>query len=166
MSRNGTSAEAAFGAQVRQARERRGWTQEQLATYLRASSEIDLSPTAMNRLELGKRPIRLNEVAALANLLDIEPGAYGNSQDQLSQRQYEQAREELNRLQEEDGELRYRLEAAAREMANAQARYAEISDRVRFMHHRISIIETTIMKYETARSALREALENGLDGKH
>lgn len=55
---------------VKQAREARQWTQEELRKRL-ADLGITLEKTAMIRLESGKRPIRFNEVVALSRLLDM-----------------------------------------------------------------------------------------------
>lgn len=68
----GSFTEKAFGVTVRRQRESVAWTQQQLRARLFADYGIDLSKTAMSRLENGDRPVRLNEAAALAHVLGIE----------------------------------------------------------------------------------------------
>lgn len=63
--------EAQFAILVRQAREARQISQAKLAELLQAFHGIRLDPTAITRLERGDRGIRLNEAAALADVLDI-----------------------------------------------------------------------------------------------
>lgn len=70
-------AEAAFGQAVRGARNTLGWTLDHLRGRLLDGYGIDLSKTAMARLEQGNRPIRLNEVHALAHLLGIDLSGFG-----------------------------------------------------------------------------------------
>lgn len=69
---NLASAEVQFGRAVSNARNVLGWTQERLRREVHAAYRIDLSKTAMSRLEKGERPIRLNEVAAIAAVLGMD----------------------------------------------------------------------------------------------
>lgn len=64
--------EVAFAAAVRAGRQVLGLTQDQVRRRLLDNFGIDISKTAMSRLEQGERPIRFNEVAALAHILKIE----------------------------------------------------------------------------------------------
>jgi transcriptional regulator with XRE-family HTH domain len=72
-------AETTFGRAVRSARTTLGWTQEQLRRRLLDAYDIDLSKTAMARLEQGGRPIRLNEVYGLAQVLGIDLSGFGRA---------------------------------------------------------------------------------------
>jgi transcriptional regulator with XRE-family HTH domain len=56
-----------FGANVRQAREDRDWTQEDL------SGETGLAVVQVSRIERGKREIRLSTLVRLLDGLEIEP---------------------------------------------------------------------------------------------
>lgn len=85
------SAEERFGAEVRQRRTARGWTQALLVRY--SGSTLDQS--SMTRLELGKRAIRLNEAAALAGVLGIDLNSYVDTTTQ--QRMAQQRLTELSR---------------------------------------------------------------------
>jgi transcriptional regulator with XRE-family HTH domain len=64
--------EAVFAARMRQARETAGMTQPQLAERLYEQSGIRLDPTAITRMERGRRTIRLNEAVHLAAILDMK----------------------------------------------------------------------------------------------
>lgn len=61
--------EVAVGARVRMLRELRGWSQAQLADRLR-SMGFDMHQTTVAKLEGANRPIRVNELAALAVIFD------------------------------------------------------------------------------------------------
>ncbi len=69
-------AERLFAAHVRRGREARGWTQAFLAEQLSARG-VPLSQSGVAKLERSddstRRPIRLNEAAALAALLQLNP---------------------------------------------------------------------------------------------
>lgn len=69
---SGLEPERAFAAEVQRARAEHGWTQEKVRRRLVASFGIDLSSSAMSRLETALRPIRFGEAVALAALLDID----------------------------------------------------------------------------------------------
>lgn len=56
-----------FGANVRQARHDRGWTQEDLA------HETDLAVVQVSRIERGKREIRLSTLVRLLDGLEVQP---------------------------------------------------------------------------------------------
>lgn len=91
--------EATFGEQVRAAREERGWSQESLARHLRDTSGIDLHQTAIGRLELGQRAIRLEEAASLARLLGIDLQSVSDDTPRLvDEAEYEAAVAEVLRL--------------------------------------------------------------------
>jgi len=70
------TAEQSLGAQVKEARERRGWSQDTLVRHLRDTADLEVHQTAIARLERGERAIRFNEAAALAELLGIDLGMY------------------------------------------------------------------------------------------
>lgn len=123
-----------FGAQVRKARELRGWTQERLRLYLRDASGIDLSSTAMARLEQGKRPIRLNEVAALADLLNISLSEYEGGNTRPTEQQYS---------------------AALRELAELFGREFETETRLKIIDDRATDIELERMALMNERAELR-----------
>jgi transcriptional regulator with XRE-family HTH domain len=56
-----------FGENVRQARQDRGWTQEDLA------AKTDLAVVQVSRIERGKREIRLTTLVRLLDGLDATP---------------------------------------------------------------------------------------------
>jgi transcriptional regulator with XRE-family HTH domain len=57
-----------FGANVRQAREGRDWTQEDL------SDKTNLAVVQVSRIERGKREIRLSTLVRLLDGLEVAPG--------------------------------------------------------------------------------------------
>lgn len=63
--------EETFAKRMRQVRERRRWTQTQLADWIRVEG-IDLHPTAITRIESGERSVRLNEAVAAASALNVQ----------------------------------------------------------------------------------------------
>ncbi|WP_169807093.1 helix-turn-helix domain-containing protein [Micromonospora rosaria] len=153
------SAEETFGAQVRKAREVRGWTQERLRTYLRDASGIDLSSTAMARLEQGKRPIRLNEVAALTDLLDLSLTQYGGRSAQVSEQEYEELRARLTTMADQE----YRLVDMLRRVdAEREALHRQVAE----VRHARNQIAVTLAEYDRALRALAEAREAAADGQH
>lgn len=97
-----SSAEQRFGAQVREGREIRGWSQEALARHLREAAGIELHQTAIARLERGERAIRFNEVTALAKLLGLDLQAYSGTLPALTDSEYEWAKEQLQKLRAEE----------------------------------------------------------------
>jgi transcriptional regulator with XRE-family HTH domain len=62
--------EAAFGARVRSLRKTRGWSQERLAEQMQLLGFGWLQSTVA-KTENGQRPLRLNEAAALAEVLGV-----------------------------------------------------------------------------------------------
>lgn len=62
-----------FGDLVRQARERKKWSQRQLAEVL-AVAELKLDPTAITRIERGTRDVKLGEATVIASVLGIDLG--------------------------------------------------------------------------------------------
>jgi XRE family transcriptional regulator, regulator of sulfur utilization len=58
-----------FGENVRQARQDRGWTQEDLA------AKTDLAVVQVSRIERGKREIRLTTLIRLLDGLELQPQA-------------------------------------------------------------------------------------------
>jgi transcriptional regulator with XRE-family HTH domain len=58
-----------FGANVRAARDKRGWTQEDL------SGITKLAVVQVSRIERGRREIRLSTLVRLLDGLEVEPDA-------------------------------------------------------------------------------------------
>ncbi|MFJ1995715.1 helix-turn-helix domain-containing protein [Streptomyces asiaticus] len=109
----------AFGALVRQAREDRQWTQADLAKRLGALLGKDVNPLAITRTEAGSRPVPFEEVAAFAQVLNLEldplinpPRARGSADD-LKKRAAELG-DELNQAHQQEVQA-MAAEAAARQ---------------------------------------------------
>ena len=64
------SSEAVLGERVKVLRQRRGWTQDELATHMRALGFSWRQSTAA-KTEVADRPVRLNEAVALASLFEV-----------------------------------------------------------------------------------------------
>ncbi|WP_430497870.1 helix-turn-helix domain-containing protein [Micromonospora trifolii] len=148
MTHNDTSsAEQRFGAQVRRAREERGWSQEALARKLRDTAGIELHQTAIARLERGERAIRLNEVTALARILDLDLTEYGGSGVRLTHDAYEQAKEQLQRLYQQQTEAREQARSARDVLRMADEEVGKAEDRLTALRQRITVLEVAVEQY-------------------
>ncbi|MDH6460893.1 transcriptional regulator with XRE-family HTH domain [Micromonospora sp. A200] len=143
-----SSAEQRFGAQVREAREVRGWSQEALARHLRESAGIELHQTAVARLERGERTIRFNEVAALAKLLGLDLQAYSAELPTLTDDEYEHAKESLERTRAQE-------EQATRDLLRVQdqltAEMRDLTQERRTLVEQRQALEAMIRAYEERR---------------
>lgn len=63
-----SSIQRVMGDNVRRLRERRGWTQDQLAT------RSDLHVTYISGIERGRRNVTIDVVARVADALKVRPG--------------------------------------------------------------------------------------------
>lgn len=111
--------EAQVGQRVRRLREQRGWSQEEVGRQL-ARWGFKMHQTTVAKLENGARPIRLNEVAALARLFAVSMADLWDDEAVSDEQQILEAR--LTDLQ---AQLRYAQQAeavAARSHADARAR--------------------------------------------
>jgi transcriptional regulator with XRE-family HTH domain len=129
-------AEHAFGKAVRDVRRTRGWTQEQLRRRLLDGYGIDLSKTAMARLELGQRPIRLNEVHAIAQLLGIDMSGFGR-EPSVGERLNRGARVANERLAAVQQEIRMVSDALAR----ADTERMRLIETLQELNHTASVLD-------------------------
>jgi transcriptional regulator with XRE-family HTH domain len=60
-----------LGVRVKTERERRGWSQAQMAKMLCANGIQVMHPTTIAKIEAGDRSLRINEAAAIADLFAI-----------------------------------------------------------------------------------------------
>jgi transcriptional regulator with XRE-family HTH domain len=74
-----STPEEQFGQLVRAGRERRGWSQEMLSRRLRDLTDAAVDQSGIARIEAGRRAIRLNEVAALSEVLNIDLRMFGKA---------------------------------------------------------------------------------------
>lgn len=123
--------EAAFAAAVRDGRDNLRLTQEQVRRRLLDNFGIDLSKTAMSRLEKGERPIRFNEVAALAQILKIDVFANGRRQSQAEELDVSlmQANERLRAIETELAVASTAMAAAAQAAQAAEERLLMLKGR-------------------------------------
>ena len=77
-----------FARRLRSERERLGVTQTQLARVIARILGQNVDPSAINRIELGTRAVRLEEAVAAAEALDVSLTAlvYGASTEELDDR--------------------------------------------------------------------------------
>ncbi|MEU4618842.1 helix-turn-helix transcriptional regulator [Actinoplanes sp. NPDC023801] len=133
-----------FGAAVREAREVRGWTQEELRAHL-AERGVRLEKTAMIRLEQGRRPIRLNEVAALAKLLGLDLQHYTGTVPQLTAEEYEQAKRSLAEAIEHQERTRHEVQRRRHQLED-EVQQAERD--LRYLAEKRWKLEASIGEYE------------------
>jgi transcriptional regulator with XRE-family HTH domain len=82
----GKSPEEIFGDEVARARKAAGLTQEELSRQVWMATGVAIHPTAIAKLERGKRrrAIRVNEAAALAHVLGISLGYLLRPRDKIN----------------------------------------------------------------------------------
>lgn len=126
---------------VRKARENRQMTQADLAKRLGRLLGKEVPPLAVTRIETGKRPVPIQEVGALAQLLNLEldsllnPAPVHMSRDELVQRA-EQVRNEINELHHDEVQL--------------MAAYASANQRLRQVRTRRDDLERELQGLERA----------------
>ena len=118
-------AETRAGQRVRELRQERGWSQTDLARRLGAYG-FDLTQTTVAKLERGARPIRLNEVAALADIFGVPVSDLVGGDEGMLVNEHEQAALIRRRLhfearitdaEQKLEEAKQRQEMAARQVA-------------------------------------------------
>ena len=130
-----------FGALVRKARENRQWTQADLAKRLGSLLGKEVNPLAITRTETGKRPVPLDEVAALAQLLNLEldpllnpPSPHGSADD----------------LRQRAVELRREIDQGHTQEVQLMAAYASVSQQLRQVRTRKEELERELQAVERA----------------
>jgi transcriptional regulator with XRE-family HTH domain len=104
---NTGDVEQDFGTLVRQARESRQMTQADLAQQMSRHLKREVRPLVVTRIESGKRPTPLDELAVLAQLLNLEldpllnPAPVRGTRAELGRRAAD-VRDELNVLHLEE----------------------------------------------------------------
>jgi transcriptional regulator with XRE-family HTH domain len=68
---DGSEMEEAFGAALREQRQRRNWTQQDLVDRV-AELGVSLHQSGIARIEAGTRPVRLHEALTLARVLAVD----------------------------------------------------------------------------------------------
>lgn len=116
-----------FGAMVRKAREDRMWTQADMAKRLGKVLGKDVSALAVSRIEAAQRPVPLPEVAALAQLLNLEldpllnPAPVRGTRAQLVQ-QTESLRGQLDELHLKEVRLMAGYASARQQLEQVRSR--------------------------------------------
>lgn len=109
-------AETHFGIRLRELRQRRGWTQQEVVQRL-ADHGLVLHQTAIARIETAARPVRLNEALTLAAVLGVDlPGLLAPSSHNVEIAELEEYSHALTTALLE---ARYRVEETARQVTMA-----------------------------------------------
>lgn len=121
----------AFGALVRQAREDRQWTQADLAKRLGVLLGKEVNPLAVTRTEAGTRPVPFDEVAAFAQVLNLEldplinPPRVRGSADDLKKRAAELG-DEINQAHQQEVQSMAAEAAARRQLTRVRSLKREL----------------------------------------
>ncbi|MES5378531.1 helix-turn-helix transcriptional regulator [Mycolicibacterium conceptionense] len=109
--------EEAFVDHVRELRQQRGWSQQDLSDRLAAEGFSAMSQTVLTKIERGQRPLRVAEASALASALGIPPLSvfYGPAEDDQP--------EEIQELQKELMRAQKALDAAESKLDDAGFSY-------------------------------------------
>jgi transcriptional regulator with XRE-family HTH domain len=115
--------EVTVGRRTRQFREQRGWSQADLGQRLGAYGAA-LHQTSISKLEAGARPIRLDEVGALADLFEVRPAdlfedAVGSDRVRKAEDAYRHAHGHMHAQALQHSRARQRLAAAEQEVTEA-----------------------------------------------
>jgi len=148
------STEVDVGAAVRRLRTERGWSQAQLGAKLKPYG-FDLTQTTVAKLELGQRPIRLNEAAALADIFGMSTEQLVSGADAVPRVDILKAfadprHQELIR---ETMQLRAEIDEVAREI---EALEAEVALKAHALHAARTKYAARVTRLETVETAVRE----------
>lgn len=130
-----------FGALVRTARENRQWTQADLAKRLGSLLGREVNPLAITRTEAGKRPVPLDEVAALAQLLNLELDPLLNPP---------RVQGSAGELRKRADELRDEIDQGHQQEVQLMAAYASVSQQLRTIRTRKDELERELQAVERA----------------
>lgn len=144
---------AIFGARVRDLRTSRGWNQDELAEQLGRIMGKKYDPTTITRLEKGRRPVSLQEAAAITRI-------FGSKlQDMLSG--------DLPEMQQWLAQTKSDLPELQVDLRNLESKVKTQQDRIQMTQERITALELLIEYRETqnevslrdgARAAVRSTM--------
>ncbi|MFI2702871.1 helix-turn-helix transcriptional regulator [Cellulosimicrobium composti] len=112
--------DAAFAESVKRLRERKGWSQGELARRLQDVGWENFHQTTVSRIEKGERPVRLSEARALANALDSSVG------DMVQSGELGELRRDLAKLIRDARKSDSRVRESARQFLEEQAAITEL----------------------------------------
>lgn len=133
------------------------WTQAELAKRLGGVLGKEVSALAVSRIEAAQRPVPLPEVAALAQVLNLEldpllnPAPVRMSRDELAQRA-EKVREEINGLYQSEVQL-------MASFASTQQQLPRVRDRKDALERELQALERASRKDADGEQEHREAPE-------
>ncbi|MEV5131669.1 helix-turn-helix transcriptional regulator [Streptomyces sp. NPDC053705] len=146
-----------FGKTVRAARENRMWTQTDLATRFGQVLGKDVSALAVSRIEAAQRPVPLAEVAALAQVLNLEidpllnPAPISLPSAELEQR--------AGRVRDEINELHLQEVQLMTSFASAQQQLPRVRDRKDALARELQALERVSRKDASGEQEHRETPE-------
>lgn len=123
-----TIATETFARRLREERQRAGLSQAALAGRLSELVDRRIDPSALARSETGERAVRLDEAAAIADILDVPLGAMLRDRDAVD--------DEIHELQRDLGMAKWRA-------GQAEAAFQEAQDAMQGIRRRIAALEAT-----------------------
>ena len=129
--RMGNDVERLFGARVRELRQARGWTQEELARRL-TDAGYSVHQTTIAKLEGATRPTDVAEAAAIAAIFGVSIGTLFRTAPTRIAAQLELMRRAnvLDEIQKERRALQERLSALDEQYDAAEVAYQEFRQRL------------------------------------
>jgi transcriptional regulator with XRE-family HTH domain len=120
--------ETSFGRRVRQWRQARNWSQEDLANRLRRQG-FDMHQTTVAKIERGTRPLRVAEAAAIADIFRVPPLAVfmGPPPEKLPWSMQE-LHETIEIAERNLAEMKKDMESSAKRYVEQQATVFELAD--------------------------------------
>lgn len=120
--------ETSFGNKVRQWRQARNWSQEDLADRLREQG-FDMHQTTVAKIERGNRPLRVAEAAAIATIFRVPPLAVfmGPPPEKLPW-SMQQLHESLERAEQALATMKETMESSAKLYIEQQAHVFELAN--------------------------------------
>jgi len=145
------SPEQRAGQQIRLLRQRRGWSQQEVAERMRAYG-YDWSQAIVTRLEAATRPTRLNELADLALLFEVpamELLGFGAPEDfDAAEREIGELLTMHTRLHEELSGARLAVGTLQAKIAAAQQHEAEMAAALLRIDARIEVLASRHPRYK------------------
>lgn len=155
--------ERMFGVRVKDLRQSRGWTQDDLAKRM-TSAGYQMHQTTVAKMESGARPTSVGEVAALAAIFGMPIGSVFSDDDEVDQMllrlseataQTARLAQELVDLTKQEVEVRKRLDAATEHVKTLES----IASKLPGMKRRLAYADYLLDPTREALAKVQEALE-------
>lgn len=146
------SLERRVAENVRRLRKERGWTQSELGQRL-GTFGFPMQQTTVTKLEAGERPIRLDEVLALARLFDVKV------EDLYSPPIHVREDVDVEGLENAERALQARLHEVEADLAARRQAHAAAMDVVRVAKNELVEAERTVALVREGLAAIMNRLE-------